>query len=306
VLVVAGDVPDDGYAPLARVHDQVPQPRRVVWWRPHGATAPESFLPGATIVDDVGSIAPAVAAHRRGADDLLADVPPSPWRGLGEHGQGGEGMMGGVPFGRPMAMTADDRDGLALDPLSFSAGPYLPWWPALVALDATVQGDVVQAAALRRIGDAGGRRHTAPTARARARRHLVWLSEFLHVLGLHALARRSLRLASSEATTARHVRRLQRLLVGTGALRLATRGVGVVHVPGGATATDAETRWRRRLDDAAAMLTAGEDAAEPSSVPRVDVHWDDDALQRVATVLGGAPWDEAVTTIISLDLGAAT
>src|SRR3546814_14512508 len=56
-------------------------------------------------------------------------------------------MMGGKPYGRPMAMTEDDRrDGLALDAYSATFGPFLPVFPPGLQLSLTLQGDVVQSA----------------------------------------------------------------------------------------------------------------------------------------------------------------
>ena len=78
--------------------------------------------------------------------DRLPDEEPNEWRGVGPFGQGGEGMMGGTPYGRPMAMTGDDRDGLALDQLHLPPRP-LPRVAAArcLVLDVTLQGDVLQA-----------------------------------------------------------------------------------------------------------------------------------------------------------------
>ena len=51
-----------------------------------------------------------------------------------------------MPAGRPLADEAPDRDGLTLDVLHLGLGPALPWWPAGVQLQLTLQGDVVQKA----------------------------------------------------------------------------------------------------------------------------------------------------------------
>src|SRR3546814_16968041 len=92
-----------------------------------------------------------MTGERRSEDDLLPDEPPVAWRGKGDHGQGGEGMMGGKPYGRPMAMTAEDlRDGLALDAYTACFGPFLPMLPPGLQLELTLQGDVVQSARVRR------------------------------------------------------------------------------------------------------------------------------------------------------------
>src|SRR3546814_5404812 len=108
------------YLHTLSLHDALPisHPRATLWWR----TEPRDGFPCAASLD--GDAAHAVASlwqqlvtgMRPSEDDLLPDEPPAPWRGKGDHGQGGEGMMGGKPYGRPMAMTEGDRrDGLARD-----------------------------------------------------------------------------------------------------------------------------------------------------------------------------------------------
>ena len=114
-----------------------PRARRSCWWR---ATFPSGRGPALDRVHDQLPPARGVpsqwdgsgrsggrargrlwreSARRRGARRTgCPTTPPNAWRGVGDHGQGGEGMMGGMPYGRPMAMTAEDiRDGLAARPL---------------------------------------------------------------------------------------------------------------------------------------------------------------------------------------------
>jgi len=70
---------------------------------------------------------------------------------MGSGGMGSGGMdMGGMemPAGLGMADRAEDRDGLKLDQLHLRLGPVLPDWPAGLVLDLTLQGDVVQHAAV--------------------------------------------------------------------------------------------------------------------------------------------------------------
>src|SRR3546814_18792006 len=56
-------------------------------------------------------------------------------------------MMGGKPYGRPMAMTDEDlRDGLALDAYTACFGPFLSVLPPGLLLELTLQGDVIQSA----------------------------------------------------------------------------------------------------------------------------------------------------------------
>lgn len=158
--------------------------------------------------------------------------------------------MGGTPYGRPMPMTGPDRDGLELDQVRMRLGPFLPGFPAGLAMDAVLQGDVLQHVTLApnpfapalatTAGAAVGELAHRPFARAatepvpvaeleraRARHHLAWLAEFLALHALPALATRAAALAETEpAPRPSDVRRLGRLLGRTAALRLATRGVG--------------------------------------------------------------------------------
>ncbi len=142
VLLVAGDVGKERARDLERLHALLPPPRGTVWWG------------GAPVFDRgarVGAEADPLPALRRAAEgdepDQRPDVPPHPWQGLGPHGQGGKGMMGGTPYGRPMAMTAEDlRDGLALDPYRADFGPFLPMFPPGLKLDLTLHGDVIASA----------------------------------------------------------------------------------------------------------------------------------------------------------------
>ncbi len=120
ILLVAGTIPDALIPHLHRLHDQFPHPRASVLWQ---STQPD-LLPAAIIAANTLDIV-AVLTETRDAllsgahktePDILLDAPPNEWRGIGPHGQGGKGMMGGTPYGRPMAMTAADiRDGLELD-----------------------------------------------------------------------------------------------------------------------------------------------------------------------------------------------
>lgn len=138
VLLVAGEVEAAHARALERIHAQVPAPRGTVWWH-----APPLFARGEVVTED--DPLQAIRAAAEASDpDQRPDVPPHPWEGLGPHGQGGKGMMGGNPYGRPMAMTADDlRDGLALDAYNARFGPFLPMLPPGLALDLTLQGDVI-------------------------------------------------------------------------------------------------------------------------------------------------------------------
>lgn len=213
VLLVAGRVPENLHNALHQVHDQLPHPRISVWW---GSAPPESLRDIALRVSDDGSVpAPAdltarlFAADYRSEPDLLSDQPPAPWRGRGDHGQGGEGMMGGKPFGRPMAMTGFDlRDGLQLDRPRLTVGPFFSALPAGLSLELELQGDVIQDIRRchppfppdRHLLEAFLGVHSEPATIARLERlraafHLHHLAHYLRLCGLSALARRFMRVA---------------------------------------------------------------------------------------------------------------
>ena len=206
VLLVVGTVPAKFHDGLRRLHDQMPRPATTLWYRsrplpefdaPHTLSKTDRLAP--TLTDLYRTL-----YGRTPQPVLLPDRPPAPWRGLGDYGQGGEGMMGGTPYGRPMAMTDDDlRDGLQLDALGFTLGPFFgPWAPGLL-MHMSLQGDVVQrvsvqsppfpqapptvfGAALR------GAVPIADLELARARSHLFGLAHSLETAGLRSLALRTL------------------------------------------------------------------------------------------------------------------
>lgn len=308
VLLVAGSVPADLHEAAARVHDQLPHPRAVVVWGETPSMLDQRPLRSvhSDDLDDVaGALAEACHAilHDPGssAPDLLADREPNEWRGLGPFGQGGEGMMGGTPYGRPMAMTAQDRDGLDLDRLELRLGPFLDALPGGWSLDVAIQGEVVQYAELI-AHPAGGRPPEADDSSpvlVNARENLRWLAHALHVHGLDAHAARAAALAAAitlalssgtpvddVADTARTgLAAVRRSLRGTG-LRWSLRGVGTV---GG---VDAWGRWVGRLDAIASSL-AGEPGEAPPAV----------APAEISASLCGMALGEAIVTIVSHDLG---
>lgn len=133
ILLVAGQIPPRAQAALDRLHDQLPHPRASLTW--DGAGEPTAEL---------RRLWRELLAGRGDQPDRLPDTPPNEWRGKGDHGQGGKGMMGGVPYGRPMAMTAEDlRDGLALDAYTARFGPFAPMLPPGLEVEITLQGDVI-------------------------------------------------------------------------------------------------------------------------------------------------------------------
>lgn len=67
-----------------------------------------------------------------------------------DHGgmdHGGHGGMDMAPEGIALAQGGQDRDGLEMDVLHLPLGPVLPFWPAGLVLDCSLQGDVVVDAA---------------------------------------------------------------------------------------------------------------------------------------------------------------
>lgn len=241
VLLVAGAIPEPALAALRRVHAQLPRPCATLWYR--SEPLPEIEQP--LRVDDFDALPDALKAVQRAVLQgppeaepiLLPNAPPAPFAGRGDHGQGGEGMMGGTPYGRPMAMSADDNlDGLALDPLTFSIGPFFPGLPPGLVLELILQGDVVQQCRVQ--APPYRERLAAPFAAAlerpvpiaalelaRAEHHLHRLAEVLRRAGLTALGRRLLRAAATLAP-GRRLRWLRPMLGVTGVLDRIGSGCG--------------------------------------------------------------------------------
>lgn len=209
VLVVAGGIPADQHEALRRLHDQLPSPSASLWYR----SDPLLELDQAQRIDRLDDLPEHIIdVHRAliegrepSAPNLRPNQPPHPWEGMGMHGQGGEGMMGGMPYGRPMAMAMMDdlRDGLMLDSLSFTLGPFYPALPPGLQLKLTLQGDLLQMAMIESSAyplhvsplffDA--LRRPVPIAGLeieRARYHLHRLAQLMQLAGLGSLARRTL------------------------------------------------------------------------------------------------------------------
>jgi hypothetical protein len=291
LLVVAGDVPKEWGRPLAALFETLPLPRAAVWLRPpwHGGKPPG--LPVTTVldadetqrVDPTGVVDALLDPDSKARRPLLSDRPPAPWRGRGEHGQGGEGMMGGKPYGRPMAMTHDDPDGLALGDLPTHLGPFFPHLPSGLEIVLRLQGDRVRrvervACRFPRLPLSG---HSVPLAgrgaepalraffgepanaagveRARIESHLAWAASFLELAGLPALARRFRRCRHS--TDLRTLGDLFRRAERT-ALPWLTRGVGVI------SREEAEA-WRLRGPVARASGVARDGRAADRTYERI-------------------------------------
>ena len=295
VLLITGTVPDGDREALHRVHDQLPRPRAVVAWRPAEAAAE---VPAQTVDGDLDALVDALreaqaavlADPERGADDLLPDTEPNEWRGVGPFGQGGEGMMGGTPYGRPMTMTGDDRDGLALDQLDLTFGPFLDPLPGGCMLTVTLQGEVLQEVELTvRAADLGRFPQPAEADLRTARRLLRRTAHGLHVAGLDALAARAAALAArvtddvDRAALVRDAHRLGRRIRRSGLL-WTQRGVGTID------GVDAAGRWRARLD---ALGTALDGNVDTASAPP------DHAT--IENVLTGMTLTDAMATLASID-----
>lgn len=255
VLLVAGELPVALHDAARRVHDMMSHPRATVWWtRAPGSELAGPPFPGATIVGPHEDVVHALKqvqrdllTKRRPSDTiLLPDEEPAPWRGVGPYGQGGMGMTGGKPYGRPIAERAADRDGLELDQLPIRVGPFFQAFPTGLVLDVRCQGDVIQDVIVgdtpfaatntghhHAIGDVFHRALSAPVSVAeleltRARHHLRWLAHALRVHGLETLGRRVLGCVPALRPNAgRDIVALRRLLEATRALTWSTAGVGV-------------------------------------------------------------------------------
>lgn len=257
VLLVAGRMPRTLIRSLAQVHDQLPAPRATVWWTAGDlaevrAVFREAEVVGADhdVVEEVRRVHRGLVTGDRPSEPaILPDRPPAAWKGVGPHGQGGMGMMGGRPYGRPMPMTGPDRDGLELDRLPLRVGPFLAFLPPGLRLDVILQGDVVQEATF--VGDpfeagepfegavGGALQPTDPFREAldeptpirtlelaRARSHLRWAARTVEHHGLDARRARSL-LHHLGPDALPRVRRLRRGWERNPTLRWAMEGVGI-------------------------------------------------------------------------------
>ena len=235
LLVLAGEIPEAWSKPLAALFETLALPRLAVWLQPAHARSQPRGLP----LIELDPVRPDMAGITDRLLDLeapnnrpvLADEPPTPWRGKGDHGQGGEGMMGGTPYGRPMAMVGNDPDGLMLGALTTSLGPFFPGLPSGLQLQLTLQGDRV--GSVDEVTNWFPQRSVPPEPevvaagleRARIASHLRWMASFLDLAGLPALARRFL--THSDTTDPRRLKRLFRAAGRTGLGRV-LGGVGQI------------------------------------------------------------------------------
>lgn len=242
VLLVAGVLRDADRDALRRVHDQLPHPRATLWWT-DGAPVDGGVSLTVRMDDDPAESLQELqrqlmTGERHSEADLLPNEPPAPWRGVGEYGQGGKGMMGGTPYGRPMPMPADDlRDGLALDAYTMRIGPFMPMLPAGLVISLTLQGDVIQHARMESppLWAASGSlhpRHGVPATLAQserllAARHLRCVARLLVILQLMPQAERCRRMACAvEHGEAVSVAGLRKSLIRSGAFAAIPAGLG--------------------------------------------------------------------------------
>jgi hypothetical protein len=248
VLLLAGPLSAELLPAVEAAHDAMSHPRAtVVWGAGEAAGALAERFGSAVVVGDevdpVGAIARThrelLAGRRPSEAPVLPDVDPAPWRGIGPYGQGGKGMTGGVPYGRPLPERADDRDGLTLDQLPVRIGPLFAPFPAGLCLDVKLQGDVIQEVEvvdLRATAADGLDPFVRATSEpvpiveletARARELLRWAAHALRIHGLGSLGLRVLRSAATVGPgDADLIAAVERAVRRSGLLRWAARGVG--------------------------------------------------------------------------------
>lgn len=265
ILLVCGDIRAGDQHALRRLHDQLPHPRATLWWR---------SVPLDDAIDPVKETGDDAIANLRQIDidlrdgtrateaDWLPDLPPNPWKGIGDYGQGGKGMMGGVPYGRPMAMTDEDlHDGLMLDAMTICIGPFAPMLPPGLSLELTLQGDVIQTAKV-----------LTPVYRDSVPEKLASLwqaASLLELVGLNGLAGRC-RDAAQIPEVQRH--ELYTAARRAGAFLAIPPGLGKVGT------SDARSRLAEALSGALSLF--------PDSTPLIDI-------------LQGLEWQEAMLVIAS-------
>ncbi|MFA1549537.1 hypothetical protein [Actinomadura chokoriensis] len=217
------------------------------------------------------------AALEAAVDTVWRDMPEPRTRGL-------DGATGGerppLELDAAMADRADDRDGLRLDVLHVPLGPVLPYWPAGLRVDLTLQGDVVQSAEVSVVDRADG---TFWTEDRRVAARLDTLSRFLRVAGWEAAGERAavLRDEALDGAPAARFRSFARKVRRSPALRWMMRDVGGVR--------ERVEGWLREIE--------GADGSRASAR---------EALEALPSLLEGAGLAEARLIVASLDpdLGA--
>ena len=252
VLLVAGTLPEPLVRPAGLVHDALPHPRATVWW---GDGDPGvdwlGECPSVSAQEDPAAAIARVHAElmcgdRKSEPAIVGETNRSPWEGVGPYGHGGSGMTGGEPYGRPLTERGDDpRDGLALDVLPVTVGPFFPGLPAGLTIDVSLHGDMVGTIKVQEDPFLGSgtppvpphglvfeKARAEPVAvaaleRARVSHHLRAVSRTLRLHGLSALAARVLAVAVSGCPSEQEVLRLLRTVERTGLARVGA-GVGVL------------------------------------------------------------------------------
>lgn len=199
------------------------------------------------------------------------------------------GLRGPLELDAGMADRADDRDGLRLDVLHVPLGPVLPYWPAGLRVDLTLQGDVVQAAEVTAVDTGDG---TFWTEDRQAAARLDSVSRLLRVAGWEAAGERAAVLRDEALNGApgdvllRRFAAFARMVRRSWTLRWMTRGVGDV---------------RRRLDEWLREIGASlEGRPCPPRAPWAE------AAAVLPSLLEGAELAQARLIVASLDpdLGA--
>lgn len=253
LMVLSGEIPLPWGPRVQALFETFALPRLALWVRPTWDCDPPPvtplggiIAPNRTAATDWPKIIHKLLAHRNPSHQpLLPDEPPAPWRGQGDYGQGGEGMMGGKPYGRPMAMTMEDGDNLALDDVHTYLGPHFPGLPSGLRLSLKVQGDRIRSCEgvencfperilspdLIADGDPSWRALAGKAVTicelewARLRNHLGWMGDFLGFAGLEGFGQRFWRLRKRQDP--KLIRSLLRRAESR-TLRRLTRGTGVI------------------------------------------------------------------------------
>ncbi|MBC9729222.1 hypothetical protein [Streptomyces sp. TRM68367] len=239
ILLVTGPDCTGLSAPVDRLWEDMPAPRV----RAHAQTAEEA----AAVIETARSRL-AVRTARPPAD--TGHNTGGSGDGSADHHAGHGGGQSDMPAGLPLAGRGPDRDGLTLDQLHVPLGPLLADWPTGLTLRLTLQGDVVQEAAVEvtRAGASASatRFWTEPWQRAvageavqvgaavrrRAAARLDSLGRLLAVAGWPATATASRRLRDDLLDGAagpglhRRARRLARQVGRSRTLYWLTRGIG--------------------------------------------------------------------------------
>lgn len=189
LLVLAGEMPPDWQDSLLALFETLALPRLLLWLRPPWPCALPDLPLGYVATDPARIDWAALTDHLLAADNP-AHAPLWPPQSPN----------------RPMAMTLDDRDGLALDDVPTALGPYFPGLPTGLHLTLRMQGDRVRVCEPVKNTFPGW--HLQPSAlaeepalqvltgeavsiaaleRARLVAHLGWLADFLTLAGLDDL-----------------------------------------------------------------------------------------------------------------------